>query len=350
MIPWDQISRIVKKLTKSSLFKVFAAFLIVVLVGSYLEFISQKKLPGTEIKNYFTAIWFTMETVTTVGYGDVVPINDEGRIIAIFIMISGIGLLGTLTATISAYLVQIKIDRGKHMIKKAKNHTIICNWNISTQNIMNHYENEGDEDNQLIIVSNIDKRPPNSENIEFVAGDCTSEDDLKNAGISSAKRVIVLSDVENKDIPPDLLDAKTLLSIFTIRKLKSDVEVIAEIKDEKNKKHALDAGANQVISLGELSSLTISKSISNPGMAEFILKILSEEGGPKAYSFEVNEKLAGKKVSDIEKKLEGKAYVISIMTGGEIVFPITPDYNLNKGDDIVVIAKDRKSAEKAIFQ
>ncbi|MGC8608910.1 MAG: potassium channel family protein [Thermoplasmata archaeon] len=349
MISWNEIFKIMKKLTRSSLLKVFIAFVILVLVGSYLEFISQRSLHGTYIKNYFTAIWFTMETVTTVGYGDVIPINTEGKIIAMFIMISGIGLVGTLTATISAYLVQMKIIKGRPMMKKVKNHTIICNWNASTQNIMNHYENGESNDNKLIIVSNLEKKPQDLQNIEFVSGDCTSEDDLKNAGIADAKRIIILSDTENKDIPSDLLDAKTLLSIFTVRKLKSDIEIIAEIKDEKNKKHAVNAGADQVISLGELSSLTISKSISNPGISDFIIKILSEEDGPKAYSFEIDNKLAGKTISDIEKKLDGNGYIISVISRKQIVFPINPDFKLSEGDDIIVMAKQKKDVQKAIF-
>jgi voltage-gated potassium channel len=58
------------------------------------------------LDDYGSAIWWAMATVTTVGYGDTVPITPEGRAVAIFLMIVGISVFGFLTATIAAFLVE----------------------------------------------------------------------------------------------------------------------------------------------------------------------------------------------------------------------------------------------------
>lgn len=62
--------------------------------------------PGANIENFGDAIWWAAETMTTVGYGDVFPVTAWGRTIAVGLMICGIGLLGTVTATLASWLVE----------------------------------------------------------------------------------------------------------------------------------------------------------------------------------------------------------------------------------------------------
>jgi voltage-gated potassium channel len=51
-------------------------------------------------------LWFSLQTVTTVGYGDVVPHNTEGRIVAALVMLAGIGFIAVITAAVTAALVE----------------------------------------------------------------------------------------------------------------------------------------------------------------------------------------------------------------------------------------------------
>lgn len=62
--------------------------------------------PGANIVNFGDALWWAAETMTTVGYGDVYPVTAWGRVIAVGLMICGIGLLGTVTATLASWLVE----------------------------------------------------------------------------------------------------------------------------------------------------------------------------------------------------------------------------------------------------
>ncbi|HLZ70457.1 MAG TPA: ion transporter [Dehalococcoidia bacterium] len=66
---------------------------------------------GGTITDFGTALWWAVSTVTTVGYGDVFPVTAEGRGIAVFVMLIGVGLFSYLTASISAFLVAQRQDK-----------------------------------------------------------------------------------------------------------------------------------------------------------------------------------------------------------------------------------------------
>ncbi len=81
---------------------------IVIWIGSLMVLDAERGAPGAEIENIGEAVWWAFETVTTVGYGDYVPVTQWGRFFAVLIMLVGISVLGAVTATLSATLVKQK--------------------------------------------------------------------------------------------------------------------------------------------------------------------------------------------------------------------------------------------------
>jgi voltage-gated potassium channel len=79
---------------------------LLVLVASLAVFDAERYAPGADIITYGDALWWACVTITTVGYGDLYPVTVEGRCIAIAMMVCGIALLGTVTATIASWLVE----------------------------------------------------------------------------------------------------------------------------------------------------------------------------------------------------------------------------------------------------
>lgn len=69
--------------------------------------ITERVNPDANIHNFADGLWWSFTTITTVGYGDKFPITGEGRILAVFLMVLGISLLGVITATFAAWFVKM---------------------------------------------------------------------------------------------------------------------------------------------------------------------------------------------------------------------------------------------------
>lgn len=74
--------------------------------GALAEFAAERDVPGANINDFGTALWWALTTITTVGYGDHYPVSMEGRLVAAVLMIAGVALIGVVTATVASWLVQ----------------------------------------------------------------------------------------------------------------------------------------------------------------------------------------------------------------------------------------------------
>lgn len=77
---------------------------IITIIGSFAIYFFERD-SSTTIKSYGDALWWSIVTVTTVGYGDISPTTSAGRVIAAILMLSGIGFLSMLTSTVSTYFI-----------------------------------------------------------------------------------------------------------------------------------------------------------------------------------------------------------------------------------------------------
>jgi voltage-gated potassium channel len=79
---------------------------LLIYTASLAVFEKERYLHGATINSFGKAVWWSITTVTTVGYGDVYPVTNAGRIIAVLLMIGGISLVGVVTASLASWIIQ----------------------------------------------------------------------------------------------------------------------------------------------------------------------------------------------------------------------------------------------------
>ncbi|TFV56210.1 ion transporter [Mycobacterium sp. PS03-16] len=84
--------------------------ILLVFVASLAVLESERYAPDAHITDFGRALWWSITTITTVGYGDLTPVTTTGRVIAVLLMIGGISLVGSITATLASWIVQRVAD------------------------------------------------------------------------------------------------------------------------------------------------------------------------------------------------------------------------------------------------
>ena len=92
----------------------------IIIFGSLLIFSVESAHPDSQINTILDAVWWTVATVTTVGYGDVVPVTDLGKIVAIFYMFFGIGILALFISILGTKFYKRRFEKEEKEISHAQ--------------------------------------------------------------------------------------------------------------------------------------------------------------------------------------------------------------------------------------
>ena len=88
---------------------------VVIVIGILSIFYLESGQPGSQINHLLDAVWWTVATVTTVGYGDIVPVTDVGRIVSVFYMFFGITILGIAVSVLATRVYKRRFENDKEI-------------------------------------------------------------------------------------------------------------------------------------------------------------------------------------------------------------------------------------------
>ena len=325
-------------LLRENLLKLLAVILIIILCSGYLIASFE---PGV---SFASGLWWSIVTLTTVGYGDISPTTLEGRILAIIIMFFGIGLLGILSASLATMLISIRLKEYKGMGDySVSDHIIICEWNHRAKSIINELRSDPQTASKpIVLIADIEEKPVSDPDMLFVRG-VVNEDTLQKANLETANTVIILGDDR---VETTARDAKVVLTALTVESMNPEVYSVVELVDKANEQHCQRANADEIIVSSELNSHLIASAASDHGISRIISELLSSRYGNELYSMPAPEEMTGELFIDafIKMKKEQNTTVFGIQKGPGGTFISNPDaeYVIEQGDYLLVISKDQK--------
>ena len=92
----------------------------VIVIGSVVMYLVESPHPDSQINSMLDAVWWTVATSTTVGYGDIIPVTETGKIIAIFYMFFGIGMLGLCISVLGTSFYKRRFEKEEKEISHAQ--------------------------------------------------------------------------------------------------------------------------------------------------------------------------------------------------------------------------------------
>jgi len=112
-------------------------------------------------------LWWSIVTLTTVGYGDITPNSFAGRLIGILIMFLGIGIIALFTATIASMLVTFQLRKERGMSSyNFENHIILCEWNHRTKDIIQELRSDQRvETAPIVLIAEVNMKPVEDEHL-----------------------------------------------------------------------------------------------------------------------------------------------------------------------------------------
>ena len=229
--------------------------------------------------------WWTIITFSTTGYGDKVPITIGGRILAVLTIFIGIAASSLLSGGLASWLVErnTRARRGLVDYSNQKDHLIICGWKHDMKEILIDILDAapGQSSEDMVLISNIEtdkietlQDDDRLRDLKFVRGDYFSEHTLTRAGLSQARKVLILADVLESSTLSEV-DSKTVLAVLTVKSIAREVYVVAELLDKKFVNYLKGASCDEIHFSRELSRQILAGSSVTNGMSHIIYELLT---------------------------------------------------------------------------
>lgn len=284
------------------------------------------------------AFFMALTTVTTVGYGEVRPLDTGGRIISVFLILFGVGLAFYILTAMVAAIIEGDLRelfgerRMKMMIEHLDNHYIVCGYGRVGEEIVA----EMLQRKAPFVVVDSDEAAlsrARAANVPTVLGDATAESVLLSAGVMRARAVIAASES----------DVVNTYITLTARGLSPDVFIVARVGSAGLESKLKQAGADRVISPYAIGGRRMALAALQPIMTDFFEivsnatrdeRILAELGVDEASG------LAGKSLAEALKPCRDVVVLAVRDSGAHITVAPPVSTLLGLGDRLTVIGDE----------
>ncbi len=282
------------------------------------------------------ALYMTVITISTVGFGEVDELSDGGRLFTILLIITSFGFYAYAISMITTYFVELKVSKilkrpRFKTERKMKNHIVICGFGRNGQQAAKELTAHNQpfvviDNNHDLVEGNLEKP------FRFIEGDSTQDDILLKADIENAKSLITT-------LPND---ANNLYVVITARALNHNLTIISRASDESSQKKLRMAGVDNVVMPEKVGGAHMAQLIARPDVIEF-LEHLSVRGDDPTNLEEIlcnnlPEDFINKPITKFKIREHTGANIVGFKTpSGDIIVNPLPDTRIVPGSKLFVL-------------
>ena len=284
---------------------------------------------------WFDCFYFTLITITTVGFSEPPGITEEARYFMAILVVTGVGTIGYALSAAAQAVVQFELVStfGKRKmfkdINKLTGHFIVCGAGRIGSRVIDEISRRSHD---FVVIENDEAIADRllSRGHLVLMGDATSDDVLRAAGIERARGLVcaVSSDPDN------------LYVTLTARDVSKEVFIVSRANDESAVHRLLKAGANKVVSPTITGSHQMAQMLLRPAVADFMeLATMTEHLGLEIDQVEIKpgSPMINRALRDTGIRSDHDVIVIAIKRGGEMIFNPSADAAISEGDFLVAI-------------
>ena len=303
----NQIQKLFRSLKRRNAFTILGFTAGIILVGGFGLYFLDGHYRAQGTSGIVDTFWWALVTITTVGYGDVVPHSIWGRIIGLVIMLSGVVLVSLFTATIASIFVERKIKEGEGLdLSKEKDHIVICGWNENTERaIQGIVIHDKLGSHPIVLVNELEKEEIDSlqyrfkeRDIHFVKGNFVKEDVLAKANVFKAQAAIIMADTSN-DHTLGKADERVIFGAMAIKSMAPKVRVCAELINPENREYLMRAKVDEIVIRGESHGSLLASAAMAPGFLNMIKALVQNEDENKVWGSGIPAKFVGRPYGEL---------------------------------------------------
>ena len=315
---------------------IFYVILLIILVGT-VGF----KMVGGNKTSWLDALFMTATTVTTVGYGDVIGLEDKpaGKVFTIFYVLFSTGTILYVFTSLAAYIIEGELKtvfRQRSMerrIGKMKNHYVVCGIGMVGLYIV--HELYQSKYQQVVVDSDGGKTEilkAHNLNIDLVVGDATENEILEMAMVQHAKGLFATTNSDNDNVVISL----------TAKQLNPELRVIARCNDTKNIDKIRRAGADAVVALNYIGGLRMASEMLRPHVVTLIDAMLRDRSSVvrvEEVQVPKHSPYIGKSLEEADFRAVGNILIIALRNErGDWTYNPMPDVLLEKNMHLIFLS------------
>ncbi len=238
------------------------------LLIDYILLIVEDGIVGSHINSYNDAFWYMIVTITSVGYGDIVPVSVIGRIIGYFYVFSSLFILGVLISSMSTNISKmIQEKRLGYRGTDFTNHIVCIGWNDFSQMVVNELRQA---DRKIAIVTN------KKEEVDFIYEEYGNDSIfVLYAEYHNLDSIIKTNPNESSEIFLGFSDdTESLIYVINLIKKFPKPNIVVSIENYKLRDTFLTAGVKHVVARNEIASKLVASYVFEPDVADLNIDLM----------------------------------------------------------------------------